>query len=886
MFLAEYCRRILMFLKARQFRADLDEELRLHLAMKKDDLRDAGMPENDAGYAAQIKLGKVILLREKSEDAWGWTAVEAWLQDLRYAFRILRRSPVFTAIAILILSLGIGANTAIFSVINAVMLRSMPVQDPARLVEFARFTAEHERSHFSFPLYRFFLEHSHSFNGMLAQFSPTEQKIDLGGEPETVETQMVSGSYYGVLGVRAALGHTFTPDYDRVPGTSPFAVISYRYWQRRFALDPAAIGKTFKLNHTVFTVVGVTPKEFFGITPGHDPEVTFPVSMVAQVRGNSWLADPDVNWLSVIGRLNTGVSLKQAEAEARLLYQDRNRADARREKDLRGKKAILGQELSLEPAGAGLDSLRVMFSEPLLVVMGIAGLVLLLACVNLSSLLVGRALARSREISVRVAAGAGRGRIIRQFLAESFALAFIGGLMGIALSQLFCRLLVFLMSNGGELFLPVEPDLRVLAFTGIISLGTSIVVGLAPAVFGARLNISPGLKELRSTRRKGLARALIISQIAISLLLLVGAGLFVRTLLNLRNLDAGFRRDGVLVFAIDSDKAGYKGERLRNLQTTVLDRLDTVPGVNSASICLVLVLSGGRIDGTVNVEGYTYRPDENNQANFNTIGPNFFQAMGTPILAGREFNKRDGLSFPKVAVVNDAFARHYFGDKSPLGKHVNNTLIVGVVKDAKYQELREDSPRTVYFPASQDISPQSWATYLVRVNSGDPLRLASAVRQVIHQIDPVLQVADPTTLAEVVDKSILKERMLAMLSGSFGLIALMLTCLGIFGVMASYVARRTNEFGIRLALGAQRGDVLKTVLFEVAMMLAAGVAIGLLASVFVTGVARSLLFELKPTDPLAFAIAAILLVAAALVAGYLPARRAALVDPVDALRSE
>jgi predicted permease len=886
MFLAEYCRRILMFLKARQFRADLDEELRSHLAMKKDDLRDAGMPENEAGYAAQIKLGKVVLLREKSEDAWGWTAVEAWLQDLRYAFRILRRSPVFTAIAILILSLGIGANTAIFSVINAVMLRSMPVQDPARLVEFARFTAEHERSHFSFPLYRFFLEHSHSFNGMLAQFSPTEQKIDLGGEPETVETQMVSGSYYGVLGVRAALGHTFTPDYDRVPGTSPFAVISYRYWQRRFALDPAAIGKTFKLNHTVFTVVGVTPKEFFGITPGHDPEVTFPVSMVAQIRGNSWLADPDVNWLSVIGRLNTGVSLKQAEAEARLLYQDRNRADARREKDLRGKKAILGQELSLEPAGAGLDSLRVMFSEPLLVVMGIAGLVLLLACVNLSSLLVGRALARSREISVRVAVGAGRGRIIRQFLAESFALAFIGGLMGIALSQLFCRLLVFLMSNGGELFLPVEPDLRVLAFTGIISLGTSIVVGLAPAVFGARLNISPGLKELRSTRRKGLARALIISQIAISLLLLVGAGLFVRTLLNLRNLDAGFRRDGVLVFAIDSDKAGYKGERLRNLQTTVLDRLDTVPGVNSASICLVLVLSGGRIDGTVNVEGYTYRPDENNQANFNTIGPNFFQAMGTPILAGREFNKRDGPSFPKVAVVNDAFARHYFGDKSPLGKHVNNTLIVGVVKDAKYQELREDSPRTVYFPASQDISPQSWATYLVRVNSGDPLRLASAVRQVIHQIDPVLQVADPTTLAEVVDKSILKERMLAMLSGSFGLIALMLTCLGIFGVMASYVARRTNEFGIRLALGAQRGDVLKTVLFEVAMMLAAGVAIGLLASVFVTGVARSLLFELKPTDPLAFAIAAILLVAAALVAGYLPARRAALVDPVDALRSE
>ncbi len=894
MLLGELWRRTLMLLRLRQFRADIDEELRSHLAMKKADLLDAGVEENEAGYAAQVKLGNMALLREKSADAWGWTALEALLQDLRYTVRILRKSPIFTGTAMLTLALGIGANTAIFSLINAVMLRTIPVRDPGRLVEIARYWAGHQRSTLSYPLYSFFRDRSHSFAGILAQSSPAKQEIDIGGAPETVETQMVSGSYYGVLGVAAAVGHTFTPDYDRVPGRSPFAVISYRYWQRRFGLDPSVIGKAFKLQQTLFTIVGVAPKEFFGTMPGHDPDVTFPISMDAQVnrefnKGKSWLADPQANWLSVIGRLNSGVSLKQAEAETRVLFHDRIRVEAGREKDIRDKNAILAQELVLEPAAAGLDSLRVKFSEPLVFLMCIVGLVLLLACVNLSSLLVGRTFARWREISVRIAVGAGQGRLIRQFLAESLGLAFAGGFIGIALAQLFCRFLVMFMANGEALFLPVQPDLRVLAFTGSISLATSIAVGLAPAIYATRLNISPGLKQVQSGRRKSLANVLIIVQIAISLMLLVGAGLFVRTLINLRTLDAGFRRDGVLVFGIDSDKAGYKGERLRNLQSTVLNRLNAIPGVRSASLCFVLVLSGSEWNGTVDVENYTYQRGENNQVYFNEVGPKFFPTMGTPVLMGREFDERDLPGSQKVVIVNEAFARHYFGNESPLGKHLKHlesAVIIGVVKDVKYQSLRETFPRTVYFPALQDTSPQSWSSYLVRVNAGEPLRLVQSVSQVIRQIDPALQITDPTTLAAVVDRSILNERILAMLSAFFGATALMLACVGIFGVMASHVARRTNEFGIRLALGAQRRDVLRTVLSEVAMVLVAGVLIGLLAAASVTNVARHLLFEMKSTDPVVFAIATGLLAIAAFVAGYVPARRAAQVDPIEALRAE
>jgi predicted permease len=880
--------------KRKEMLRQLEQDILTHIEQETRDNIERGMSPDEARTAALRKFGNVQQIKEQTREVWTVIAWEQFLQDVRYGFRLLRRHPGFAAAAILTLALGIGANTAIFSLINAVLLRALPVRDPGCLVEVARFWAGQRRGTLSYPLYSFLRDQSHSFAGMLAQSTPAKHEINISGAPETVETQMVSGSYYQVLGVTTAAGHTFTPEYDRELGGSPVAVISYQYWQRRFELDASVIGKTFQLHQTVFTIIGVTPKEFFGTMPGHDPDVTFPLFMDAQVnaelnKGKSWLADPQINWLSVIGRLKDGVNRPEAEAEARVLFQARNHADAGQTKDAREQKAILAQELFLEPAAAGLDLLRVQFSKPLTFLMCMVGLVLLLACVNLSSLLVGRTFARLREITVRMAVGAGRGRLVRQFLAESLGLACTGGVIGLALAPWFCRFLVTFMSNGEELFLPVSPDGHVLAFTGTVSLGTSLVVGLAPALYATRLNLSPGLKQVRTGGRQRLAQYLLTAQIAISLLLLVGAGLFVRTLINLRTLDAGFRPDGVLVFGINSEQAGYKGERLRHLQATMLDRLQTLPGIRSASLSLVRVLSGGSWNGTVEVEGYTDRQEENNQANFNEVGPQYFQTMGTPVLLGREFTERDLPGSPKVVVVNEAFVRHYFGHASPLGKHVKHmesAVIVGVVKDVKYQNLREASPGTLYFPALQDTSPQSWSSYLVRVPAGEALSIVNSVRQTIRQIDPVLQMTEPTTLVEVVNKSLLNERILATLSAFFGAIALLLACVGVFGVMASYVARRTNEFGIRLALGAQRQDVFRTVWSEVAIVLAAGMVIGLVAAISVTRVARSLLFGLKPTDPFTFALAVLILAAVSFLAGSVPARRAAQVDPTEALRAE
>jgi predicted permease len=889
--LDELWRRALMFLHASRFRDDLEEEMQSHLAMKEDDLRRAGTRQDEARRAALVKFGNVSLLREKSFAAWGWTALEALLQDLRYTLRILGKSRVFTATAILTLALGIGGNTAIFSLIDAVMLRRMPVQDPDRLVQIAHFWGG-QRTSLSFPLYELFRDQSQSFDGIFAQSWPAKQEINFGGEPDAVETQMVSGSYYAVLGVQPSIGRTFTSDWDRSPGASPFAVISYQYWKRRFGLDPSVIGKKFKLRKTVFTIVGVTPANFFGTMPGHAPDVTLPISMDAQVHGTrSWLADSKTVWLSVMARLKPTVALRQATAETQILFRNQISIDAGQEKDPRDKKAILSQELSLEPAGTGFDLLRIRFSEPLQLLMGIVGLVLLLACVNLSSLLLGRTSARLREISVRMALGAGRARLLRQFLAESFALTFVGGMAGIALAQLLCRVLVRTMSNGESLFLSVQPDLRILAFTSGVSLATGIAVGIVPALYAARQNISPGLRELRSGGGRTFGKMLIVTQIAISLVLLVGTSLFLRTLINLKTLDPGFRRGGVLTFEINADNAGYKDERLRNLETRILDHLDTLPGVSSASISQIRVLSGEGTGwkGTVEVEGYTNRPEENNWVYLNEIGPRYFRTLETPVMMGREFSEHDLPSSQKVAIVNQSFARYYFADKSPIGKHLSHdgsAEIVGVVKDVKYSDLREAIPRTVYFPSSQSESPRPDSTYLVRVASGDPLRIVSSASEVIQQIDPALRLTEPQTLAEIVDRSILTERFMAMLSIFFGLIALALASIGIFGVMAFYVARRTNEFGIRIALGAAQWNILWTVLSEVLAMLGAGTVIGLIAAASVTDLAKNLLFQLKPTDPASFVWAVMLLALTALAAGYIPARRATRVDPLEALRSE
>lgn len=812
-----------------------------------------------------------------------WRILGDVIQDLRYGLRVLYKTRVFTITAILVLSLGLGANTAVFSAINAVMLRPLPVREPNHLFEFVVFSPSGERHRVSFPLYKFFTEHAHSYDGMLAESPPTRQSITILEQTDLVETQMVSGSYYQLLGINPVIGRTFVADDDRAPGVPRFAVISFGYWQRRFMHDQHVIGKTFKLNKTIFTIIGVTPKDFTGTTPGHDPDITFPLAMCAEVDNiTKGLTDPNINWLSIIGRLKNGVALTQAQTEAATMFTNWNRLAAADALDAVDKNMILRQTVALYSAAAGLTVLRVQLQNALQLLMCIVGLLLLLACINLSSLLVGKTFSRLREISVRVAVGATRGRLIRQYLAEISLLALSGGVVGIILSAILCRSLVMLLVDNGQVALNIHPDWRVLAFTAILSLASIFMVGIAPAFHATRLNVSSGLA--RNPKRLPVTMLLVTGQISISLLLLSGASLFARTLISLRNVDAGFHPDGILVFRTASRDENINKTRLLELQTRMLDRLNTIPGVASATLATVVPLTGDRMSGRVDIKGLTQR--ENKLADFNKIGPKFFQTLETPLLMGREFDDHDTRSAPEVAIVNRAFAQHYFGNRSPLGQRVNGATIIAVVQNAKYDDLRQDFPETVYFAASQDTSPPPSTSYLVRVQHGDPLRLNAMLSQLVRGIDPALQVSNVTTMADIVDRSIVKERVLAMLSSFFGAAALILTCVGVFGAVVSHVSRRTNEFGIRLALGAQRVDVLKGLFAEVFAMLLSGIVLGAVSTAFAARVATPLLFKLKPTDATAFGISIISLVLATLIAAYIPARRAVTIDPVEALRAE
>jgi predicted permease len=838
---------------------------------------------------ARLAFGGIEQVKEECRDARGVRWLEDLWMDLRYAFRTLRRSPVFLAVAVLSLALGIGANSAIFSLIDAVMLRTMPVQEPERLVQFEMIRNGNQGVMASYQLFEYFRQHSRSFSDIFVEHNAARPEIAFQGVEERVNAELVSGSYYSVLGLEPAAGRLISPSDDRVPGASPVAVVSYHYWKRRFALDPSVIGKSFTLNRSVFTIIGVTPREFFGTIAGRDPDATFPLSMAREVTGDDpWRHMTNYfgyNFLRLMSRLKPGVSVEQAQGEIRGLFESLLREEAGKTGDAQDKNDILHQEFRLLPAATGFNNLRLNFSEPLRVLMCIVALVLLLACANLSSLLLARAAGRQREISVRRAVGATSDRLARQFLTESLLLALLGGTVGLLLGRWLSSALVTMMANGVTLALPTGYDWRVLVFTGAASLLTSVFVGLAPSLHAAQANINPGLKEVPIGGRRHLGRALVVAQLAISLVLLVGASLFLGTLAGLHRMDAGFRRAGVLMFKVASKRKDPIG-RAHMLQREVLERLNILPGVTSASAAVVLIINGDRMNGNVEVDGYTYRPDEDNRANFNYVAPRFFQTMGTPLLLGRDFNERDVSSSKKVAIVNEAFARYYFRYRSPLGQHVNRAEIVAVVKNAKYRDLREPFPKTVYFPLQQFDRSLSEYSYLVHVTTGNPMRLVPQVERSIREIDARLRVSDIQTFAGHIDRSILNERILATLGGCFGLLALLVACVGVFGVMAFQVTRRTNELGVRMALGANRRNIIWLVLREVALMLLVGSAIGCLAAMTLTRLATNMLFGLTATDPVSYVLATATLGVATLAAAYFPALRASRVHVMAALRHE
>ena len=874
-----------MWFRKRPAEDRLDRELGYHFDRLVRDFIAEGVSPEEARRRARLEFGGVEQIKEDCRDVRGrW--LEDFGKDLRYAARTLRRSPGFLAVSVLSLALGIGANTAVFSLINALMLRSLPVKEPQRLVETTRLSPEGKPWDVSYPLFLYFRDRLKSISGAAAEMESTPA-IAIDGAEEIVNAELVTGEHYSVLGVEPAAGRLLESADDVISPGSPAAVISYRYWQRRFGGSPAAIGKKFTLQiqNKVFTIVGVTPRRYFGTRVGEDPDMTLPLAMMLSDTDRH---EPTNNMLNMIARLRPGVTLPQANAEIQVAWQSflKPVVATLPEKD---RPRILRQRAAVIPAGNGLSMLRDDYSAALFVLMGIVGLVLLLACANLAGLLLARAASRQREISIRLAIGAGAGRLMRQFLTESFLLAAIGGGVGLLLAGWFSRALVAMLPGSRTLLLSTAPDGRVLAFTGTIALLSCVLAGMAPGWHAMRSNLNPGLKQTRAGAHRRLGTALVIAQLSISMVLVVGAALFVETLVNLYRVDRGMRTDDIVIFHIrTSERNGWHGASMNRL----LDRFNNLPGVVSATVADVIPISGSLWARNVQVEGYRFRPDESEDAAFNAVAPKYFLTVGTPLVSGRDFDRRDTNTSKRVAIVNETFARYFFGAQSPLGRHVTSRdvayEIVGLVKDAKYTDLRQPVLKTTYIPLAQREFEQQPSNYdfLVRVAAGHPVHMVPALEKAVRETDPGLRIRMVRTYSQIVDRSIATERILATLGGFFGMLALMVACLGIFGAMAFQVSRRVNEIGLRMALGASRGGIVVLVLREVAGMLAMGCVLGASAALTLTGLARKILFGVTPAEPGAFALAAAVLGIAALAAGWLPARRAARIDPMTALRHE
>lgn len=844
-------------------------------------------------------------------------------QDLRYGVRMLLKSKAFTAIAVLSLALGIGANTALFSLVDAVLLKVLPVKKPNELVLFNWLSGPRGMSRglngfvdtdpatgmrtstsFSYLAFERFRDHNESLSDVFAFARMHELNVSLDGQPEIARGQLVSGGYYAGLGVRAVKGRTIAVE-DDYAGAAPVAVVTYRYWQRRFGQDPEIVGKTVIVNNVPFTIIGVTPPEFFGaLQVGESPDLSIPFSMQPQLSpSESDITKPWVWWVQIMGRLNSGVTTERAAASFESIFQQsaeegwtaalarfppRGQAQNPAPRDV--------PKLRAESGSQGLTESRRAYSEPLTILLAIVGLVLLIACANVANLLLARGATRQKEIAVRLAIGASRWRLVRQLLTESVLLAILGGAAGVLFAYWGKDLLLNLRPWGGaELALDLKLDLRVLGFTIAVSLVTGLLFGLAPALRATRVDLTPALKDnarsVAGGSRSYLTKSLIVAQVAMSLVLLVGAGLFVRTLRNLQNVDVGFNRENLLLFNVEPGLNGYTNAQIAQLYRQLTERLEAAPGVRSATVSLIPLLAGYGRTSSISVQGHTPQPGDEDDAKVNTVGESFFATMEMPILLGRSLSLHDDERAPKVAVINQMLARKYFGDENPLGRRFGfggpetsgQIEIVGVARDAKYTDMRRETEPTVYLPYPQSI-PRS-ATFIVR-SSGNPTALTASIRDAVRDVDSNLPIFGVKTQSQQADESLVQERLFATLSSFFGVLALLLACIGLYGVMSYGVARRTNEIGIRMALGATSTRVTRMVMRETMLVVGIGVAIGLGAAVATTRLVAVMLFGLAPTDPVTVSFAVLLMIAVAALAGYIPARRAARVDPMVALRYE
>jgi predicted permease len=784
--------------------------------------------------------------------------LESIFNDLRYALRMMRRAPLVTSIAALSLALGIGANTAIFTVLDALLLKLLPVKDPRQIVMLYWTAKDQVRpdDSFSFPMFERFRQHS----GVIGFTDIDDRTVVAGGHADSGRGEVVSGNYYAVLGVAPILGRALTEEDDR-DSAEPVCVISYRYWESRFGRDPSIVGQRIVVGGVPFTLVGVEPKGFYGLIPGYAPAFRVPIHLLVRVSSrqltNAVFLDASSNWVRIAARVSRATQA-QAAAELNVTFHQSMPPGQR------PRTVLLG------PGGEGLNWIRDGFREPLLVLMAAVGLVLLIACANVANLLLARAQSREKETSMRLALGAGAGRLIRQFLTESLLLAALGGTLGILLAY---RAGDLLARSFRFLTLDASPDLRVLTFTAAVSLLTGILFGLVPAIRAARV-------DLRDTRsRSGFAHALVVAQLALSVVAVVGAGLYTRSLHNLRAIDLGMNIHNLTAFRLVPDASGYSRQQDADFANRVLARLETIPGVESVAFSRWTPMQGG---GGVDIQ----TPGSLLHVTANLVTAHFFETMGVPVLLGRGLEERDRAGAPLVAVFNETLAHDLFPKESPVGRHFQvrkqNYEIIGVVRDSKVNGIRTAPPA---FFASLPQSPSDFVAFTVEVRTvGNPSALAAAIRRAVSEVDANVPIFEMKTEEQAVDALLSQDRLFAGLSAIFGALALLLAAIGLYGVRAYAVARRTSEIGIRMALGADHAAITRMILRETAWLATFGVAIGLAAASGATRYIQSMLYGIAPRDFWTFADAALLLTAVAVLAGYLPARRAAQVDPMVALR--
>jgi putative ABC transport system permease protein len=885
--------------------SELDAELRSHLEALTAENERRGMSPEEARYAARREFGGVEQTKESYRERRGLPLLDTMVRDLRYAFRTLRKNPGFAIVAILILALGIGANTAIFQMLDAVTMRSLPVSNPSEITEIdpasmdnARGSTESWHPVVTNPIWEEIRRRQEAFSSVFA-WSPASFNLSERGEARFVPGLEVSGDFFSGLGIQPAVGRLFT-DADDQRGCKPGVVLSYAFWQSEYGGDPGAMGRLITLEHQRYEIVGVTPANFTGLEVGSHFDVAVPICSEDAIGGteNSRMNTSVEWWLIVMGRLKPGWTIEKASAELTAISPGIFEASLRPEYPKESVADYLKFKLVARPASGGISFLRESYANSLWMLLVITGLVLLIACANLANLMLARASARERELTVRAALGASRGRLLSQMLAESVLLAAGGAVLGTWLATLLSRAMVrFLATESDAIFLPLQLDWRTLFFATGVAAATCILFTAAPALRGMGVAPSAALKASGRTTTAGrgrftLRRLLVVAQIAFSLMLLIEALLFTHSFVNLSTAKTGINTQGVLISYVDFSRLNLPAERRTGFKRDLVQKLEKIPGVESAAETTIVPLSSAGWSNAIWMEGSDKAHGTDNY--FSSVGPGFFQTVGIHLLAGRDFGASDVAGAPNVAIVNESFARVVLKGGNPVGRHFTREAtphipemqfeIVGMVKDSRYRFLREEPKPTIYLPAEQEPRPNAFAEILIRSHL-PAATLLSGVKSVVAEVSPDI-VATFQVYDTMISDALVKERMMAWLSSFFGLLAILLAAIGLYGVIAYVVAQRTNEVGIRMALGADGRTILKMFMGETTALLAVGCLAGGVLSLAVGRAAEALLFGLKTYDPATFAAAAVLLAVVAMAASYVPARRAMKVDPIVALRYE